>query len=194
MSITEQIEKQYAHFDIDELNKDFSGTLIDTPKNSTFSQSREIALENLKNQYNYYLRRYESAYGQLMVNKSPVLLNSQNNDKINTLESTVFKLNNKLKGIVQAISNNNNQNDVELQQILKENEERNYQINENNKKIIKTQSSVGNNYQDLVSETQMMVYGAQRYRNKNHKIWLYSFLCAFVFFLYVGFYIKLTKK
>ena len=35
---------------IDELNKKFSGTSIQQPEDSTFSQSREVAMENLKNQ------------------------------------------------------------------------------------------------------------------------------------------------
>ena len=74
LTITDQIERQYTNYDNDELNKKFSGTSIQQPEDSTFSQSREVAMENLKNQYKYYLRRYESAYGQLMVNKSPVLL------------------------------------------------------------------------------------------------------------------------
>ena len=125
--IINQIESQYTNFDNEELNKTFSGTQIQTPKGSTYSQSREIALENLKNQYKYYLRRYQSAYGQLMVNRSPVLLNNQNNEKVKNLEITVTDLNKKLKDIVQAIAANNNTNDEEIKDLLKKNSIMNYE-------------------------------------------------------------------
>ena len=83
--IVEQIEKQYTNFDNEELNKKFSGTSNKPTTGSTYSQNREIAMENLKNQYKYYLRRYQAAYGQLMVNRSPVLLgtgSNQDNEKV----------------------------------------------------------------------------------------------------------------
>lgn len=193
-TITDQIEKQYTNFDSDELKQTFSGTSIQQPSGATFSQSREVALENLKNQYKYYLRRYEAAYGQLMVNKSPVLLNNQNSDKVQDLEQIVSNLNAKLKQIVQAISNNNNLNDESIQGILKKNAEMQYQIAKDADKLESQTGFVNDKYQNLASEAQMMVYGSQMSRNKKNTILLYSILCTIALLIFIGLFVKLSKK
>ena len=192
--IINQIESQYTNFDNEELNKTFSGTQIQTPKGSTYSQSREIALENLKNQYKYYLRRYQSAYGQLMVNRSPVLLNNQNNEKVKNLEITVTDLNKKLKDIVQAIAANNNTNDEEIKDLLKKNSIMNYEISKEAQILNNQNSMVNNKYQNLSSEAQMMVYGSRINRNKGHVIMIYSIVCILAFLIFVGLFIMLSKK
>jgi hypothetical protein len=192
--IIDQIESQYTNFDNEELNKKFSGTQIQTPSGSTYSQSREVALENLKNQYKYYLRRYQSAYGQLMVNRSPVLLDNQNSEKVKSLESTVTELNKKLKDIVQAIASNNNNNDEEIKNLLKQNSLMNYEISKDAQRLDTQSSMVNDKYQNLASEAQMMVYGSRMNRNKSHVIWAYSIACILAFFLFVGLFIKLSKK
>lgn len=193
-TITDQIEKQYTNFDNDELKQQFSGTSVNQPEGATFSQSREVALENLKNQYKYYLRRYEAAYGQLMVNKSPVLLNNQNSDKVRELEQIVSDLNEKLKKIVQAISNNNNLNDSTIQGILQKNAEMQYQIAKDADRLESQTSAVNDRYQNLASEAQMMVYGSQMSRNKTNNILLYSILSALALLIFIGLFIKLSKK
>ena len=193
-TITDQIEKQYTNFDNDELKQKFSGTSLEQPDGATFSQSREVALENLKNQYKYYLRRYEAAYGQLMVNKSPVLLNNQNSDKVKELEKIVSDLNEKLKKIVQAISNNNNINDSLIQEILQKNAEMQYQIAKDADRLESQTGAVNDRYQNLASEAQMMVYGSQMSRNKTNNIWLYSILSAIALLIFIGLFIKLSKK
>ncbi len=193
-TITDQIEKQYTNFDNDELKQKFSGTSLEQPDGATFSQSREVALENLKNQYKYYLRRYEAAYGQLMVNKSPVLLNNQNSDKVKELEKIVSDLNEKLKKIVQAISNNNNINDSSIQEILQKNAEMQYQIAKDADRLESQTGAVNDRYQNLASEAQMMVYGSQMSRNKTNNIWLYSILSAIALLIFIGLFIKLSKK
>ena len=193
-TITDQIEKQYTNFDNDELKQQFSGTSVNQPEGATFSQSREVALENLKNQYKYYLRRYEAAYGQLMVNKSPVLLNNQNSDKVRELEQIVSDLNEKLKKIVQAISNNNNLNDSTIQEILQKNAEMQYQIAKDADRLESQTSAVNDRYQNLASEAQMMVYGSQMSRNKTNNILLYSILSALALLIFIGLFIKLSKK
>ena len=193
-TITDQIEKQYTNFDNDELKQKFSGTSIQQPSGSTFSQSREVALENLKNQYKYYLRRYEAAYGQLMVNKSPVLLNNQNSDKVKELEQIVSNLNEKLKNIVQAISDNNNANDSSIQEILQKNAEMQYQIAKDADKLESQTGVVSDRYQNLASEAQMMVYGSQMSRNKQNSILLYSILCTLALLIFIGLFVKLSKK
>ena len=193
-TITDQIEKQYTNFDSDELKQTFSGTSIQQPSGATFSQSREVALENLKNQYKYYLRRYEAAYGQLMVNKSPVLLNNQNSDKVQDLEQIVSNLNAKLKQIVQAISTNNNLNDESIQGILKKNAEMQYQIAKDADKLESQTGFVNDKYQNLASEAQMMVYGSQMSRNKKNTILLYSILCTIALLIFIGLFVKLSKK
>ena len=192
--IIDQIESQYKNFDNEELNRQFSAPSIAIPKGSTYSQTREVALENLKHQYKYYLRRYQSAYGQLMVNKSPVLMNNENNEKTSDLEKTVTELNNKLKNIVQAIANNNNNNDDDIKGILKNNSEVNYDISKDSQRLETQTSMVSNKYQNLASEAQMMVYGSRMNRNKTHVIWLYSILCIVAFFLFIGLFTKLSKK
>lgn len=195
--IVEQIEKQYTNFDNEELNKTFSGSSSTSPEGATYSQSRENAMENLKNQYKYYLRRYQAAYGQLMVHKDPSLLGSssnQNSEKIKQLEKTVTKLNNTLKNIVQAISSNNNNNDKEIQDILSVSSETNYAISKDSQRLDVQKAMVTDKYQKLASEAQMMVYGSTVNRNKTHIIWLYSILCVIAFFLFIGLFIKLGKK
>tara|TARA_Y100000991_G_C21965549_1_gene346661 strand:+ start:1042 stop:1638 length:597 start_codon:yes stop_codon:yes gene_type:complete len=196
-SITTQIESQYTNLDNEELNKNFSGSLLSPPKEATFSQSREVAMENLKNQYMYYLRRYEAAYGQLMVNKDPSLLgttSNQNSEKVAELEKTVTKLNNTLKTIVQAIARNNNNNDKEIQDILKQNSETNFEISKDAQRLDVQKAMVNDKYQNLASEAQMMVYGSTVNRNKTHIIWVYSILCVIAFFLFIGLFVKLSKK
>ena len=57
--IVDQIEKQYTNFDNEELNKKFSGSSLKPPTGATYSQSREVAMENLKN-----LSKSRSCYGK----------------------------------------------------------------------------------------------------------------------------------
>ena len=129
-----------------------------------------------------------------MVNRSPALLNNQNSDKVRSLENTVSDLNNKLKNIVQAIASNNNNNDEEIKGLLKHNAELNYEISKDSQRLDTQAAMVSDKYQNLASEAQMMVYGSRMNRNKTHIIWLYSILCILAFFLFLGLFIKLSKK
>lgn len=194
-NIDNDILRQYTNFDYNDLNQDFdSNQLQNKDKKSTFNQNRDLSLENLKRQYVYYLRRYESAYGQLMVNKSPVLINNQNQDKINDLENTVSKLNNKLKQIVDALIKNNNINKEDIQNLYKDNSKNQYTISYKANKLETQNSLMSNKFQNLTSESQMMKYSEQMNRSKNIYIVIYSILSILAIIVFIILFSQLSKK
>ena len=194
-NIDNDILGQYTNFDYNDLNQDFDlNQLQNKDKKSTFNQNRDISLENLKRQYVYYLTRYESAYGQLMVNKSPVLINNQNQDKINDLENTVSKLNNKLKQIVDALIKNNNINKEDIQKLYKDNSKNQYTISYKANKLETQNSLMSNKFQNLSSESQMMKYGEQMNRSKNIYIVIYSILSILAIIVFIILFSQLSKK
>ena len=194
-NIDNDILRQYTNFDYNDLNQDFdSNQLQNKDKKSTFNQNRDLSLENLKRQYVYYLRRYESAYGQLMVNKSPVLINNQNQDKINDLENTVSKLNNKLKQIVDALIKNNNINKEDIQNLYKDNSKNQYTISYKANKLETQNSLMSNKFQNLTSESQMMKYSEQMNRSKNIYIAIYSILSILAIIVFIILFSQLSKK
>jgi polyhydroxyalkanoate synthesis regulator phasin len=194
-NIDNDILRQYTNFDYNDLNQDFdSNQLQNKDKKSTFNQNRDLSLENLKRQYVYYLRRYESAYGQLMVNKSPVLINNQNQDKINDLENTVSKLNNKLKQIVDALIKNNNINKEDIQNLSKDNSKNQYTISYKANKLETQNSLMSNKFQNLTSESQMMKYSEQMNRSKNIYIVIYSILSILAIIVFIILFSQLSKK
>lgn len=194
-NIDNDILRQYTNFDYNDLNQDFDlNQLQNKDKKSTFNQNRDLSLENLKRQYVYYLRRYESAYGQLMVNKSPVLINNQNQDKINDLENTVSKLNNKLKQIVDALIKNNNINKEDIQNLSKDNSKNQYTISYKANKLETQNSLMSNKFQNLTSESQMMKYSEQMNRSKNIYIVIYSILSILAIIVFIILFSQLSKK
>ena len=77
---------------------------------------------------------------------------------------------------------------------MKHNAELNYEISKDSQRLDTQAAMVSDKYQNLASEAQMMVYGSRMNRNKTHIIWLYSILCILAFFLFLGLFIKLSKK
>jgi len=192
-----QLLKQYSKLGNEELEVQFKGRNIPTPKNASYVNARNIALQNLKNQYEYYLRRYEEAYGQLMVRKSQVLSRGfidDDGEEISTLESTVTRLNKKLMDIVSQIKNNNIQNDKEISDLINNIQDKNQAISSQQSQLGGQKDVIDSRFQELNSEAQMMIYGQETNRHKRHMIHMYwAFNIIAIIFL-IGLYTKLKNQ
>ena len=193
--IIQQLLNQYQNFSSDELRQKFAGQIITPDKNSTFSESRNIALDNLRNQFLYYLRRYNSAYGLLMVKKSTILNgNSVNQTEVNDLSSQVENLNNTLKEIVTSIKLTNQQDERQINLLSHQLREKNQEIDNYNEKLKLQNQVLKQRQQDLISESQMMIYGSQRSRNRTNVIIIYIILCIVAFIILALLFTKLSMK
>lgn len=193
--IIQQLLDQYQNFSNDELRQKFAGNIIKPERNSSFSESRNIAIENLRNQFLYYLRRYNSAYGLLMLKKSTILNgNSVNQTDITQLSEQVEELNNTLKEIVSSIKSINQEDTEQVNTLSFKLREKNQEIDNYNEKLKLQNQILKQRQQDLISESQMMIYGSQRSRNRTNVIIIYLILCIIAIIVLVSLFTKLSMK
>ena len=193
--IIQQLLNQYQNFSSDELRQKFAGQIITPDKNSTFSESRNIALDNLRNQFLYYLRRYNSAYGLLMIKKSTILNGSSiNQTEVDDLSTQVENLNNTLKEIVTSIKLINQQDERQINLLSQQLREKNQEIDSYTEKLKLQNQVLKQRQQDLISESQMMIYGSQRSRNRTNVIIIYIILCIVAFIILALLFTKLSMK
>jgi predicted nucleic acid-binding Zn ribbon protein len=149
----------------------------------TFKEASDLNKSNLEGLFNETLQRYQCAYAYYLKNQ----VAPQGEETISDLNNKLKILSSELKTSLNLDMNEINSTNSSIKRI-------DNKINKNSSTVSLQNNILKKKYQDLVSETQMNIYGLERNRNKSHTIVIYVIILIILVILFFSLFTKLTQK